>query len=651
MMPEAADLSTPLAYAQAYARKGWHVLPIEPGAKAPIGRLVPRGMLDATTDAEVIARWWRASPKAGVGIALAPSGLVALDIDPRNGGSETFDALQADHGSLRSEVMAFTGGGGEHHVFVLPPGAQISLPGTLGPGVDVKANGYIVVEPSVHPSGKRYEWEASSSPLDGVAPSPLPDWLRSLRVELRRHEPMAGETPIDPAKARDAREALYMLDVDSRDDWLHAGMALHSTGWGHPAYAMWCAWSQQSTKFDSTDQRRSWDSFKRDGNGITLAWIFGAAQAKGWANPRARLSESGSPPAYLDDLPPPDDAVDSQGEAAPLPLIFAEDITFESVRMEQLVEDVITTRGLSVMYGESNSGKSFLACDMDCHIAAGMPWLGKRTVKGSVLYIAGEGSESIKLRALAWKQHHGVTPAMAIVPMAINLLDGSADVTKIMRAAIEVEKHYGMPVVKITVDTLARAFGGGNENASEDMGAVISHADRLRESTSAHVMFVHHQGKDASKGSRGHSSLKAATDTEIEVVGDELTKLHQATITKQRDMGSRGTVITARFTVVEMGRGQWDKPITTCVVDESAERIVNTKPDKEKGKELLQAIVVELAKRPTRSMRKAELVKAMCDLGFKTSPVYRAIDALAERGDAVEMTGLVHLNLGNKKQD
>ena len=213
-MPAPHDLSTPLSWALAYAQMGWHVLPLNPGTKQPLGHLVPRGMLDATVDITTIRSWWARSATAGVGIALAQSGLVAIDIDPRNGGNETFEQLEAAHGSLRSDVMAFTGGGGEHHVFVVPPGTQVSLPGTLGPGVDLKCNGYIVVEPSIHPNGKAYGWEASSSPLDGVAPSPLPDWLRSLRVNLQRPEPKPGEIPVDPVQARDAREALYVLNAD-----------------------------------------------------------------------------------------------------------------------------------------------------------------------------------------------------------------------------------------------------------------------------------------------------------------------------------------------------------------------------------------------------------------------------------------------------
>jgi hypothetical protein len=633
-MPDGLNVSTPLAYAQAYARMGWHVFPLQPGKKQPLGRLVPRGMLDATTDAETISHWWNRSPDAGIGIALAPSGLVAIDVDPRNGGTETFDSLQAEHGSLRSEVMAFTGGGGEHHVFAIPHGHQISLPGTLGPGIDLKANGYIVVEPT-HASledghRKAYAWEASSSPLDGVVPSPLPDWLRSLRIDLRPARAQPAAAPVDEGQLRDAREALYILDADDHDQWIHAGMALHSTGWEHTAYALWCSWAQQSTKFDATEHRKRWASFHTDGDrSIRLSYIFAEAQRRGWKNPRAAVVQQAPEPA-------------AQASAC-LPLVFAEDITEASVNIDQLVEDILTAGGLSVMYGESNSGKSFLACDMSCSIASGIPWLGHRTVHGAVLYVAGEGSESIKLRVLAWRQHHGVSPALAVVPVAINLLDRGADVQRIVAACEAVAARYRMPVGLIVVDTLARAFGGGNENASEDMGAVIAHADIVRERTKAHVMFVHHSGKDSAKGSRGHSSLKAATDTEIEVSAEQSTNLHTALITKQRDLSSRGEQFSAKFTVVKMGTDQWGKPVTTCVV-ESTDAKPAAKADRSKGAALQADMIVILAAATNRTLKRSELVEALRSKGYTSSPIYRAIAQLSEQHVISEVMNRVHLN-------
>lgn len=326
-----------------------------------------------------------------------------------------------------------------------------------------------------------------------------------------------------------------------------------------------------------------------------------------------------------------------------LPLVYAETITADSVKLEQLVEDTLTKGGLSVMYGESNSGKSFMACDMACAIGAGQGWLGKRTVEGAVLYVAGEGSESMKMRVLAWRQHRAMDTKVAIVPVAVNLLDKHADVQRIVDACKAVQQRYGLTVALVVIDTLARAFGGGNENSSEDMGAVIAHADLLRAQTDAHVLFVHHSGKDQAKGSRGHSSLKAATDTEIEVTGDEATKLHTAEITKQRDLSTRGEKVTGKFRVLRMGTDQWGKPVTTCVVDQTDEKQPGPSK-KQKGSELRMAVVSVLSTATNRTMKRAALVKALTESGFTTSPIYRVFGELVREGVTTEVMSNIHLN-------
>ena len=325
-----------------------------------------------------------------------------------------------------------------------------------------------------------------------------------------------------------------------------------------------------------------------------------------------------------------------------LPLVWAEDVSIDAVHIEQIVEDMLTAGGLSVMYGESNSGKSFMACDMACSLGSGIVWMGKRTVAGAVLYVAGEGSESIKMRVLAWREKHGVSTQVAIVPAAVNLLDRSADVGRVIDACKAVEERYRRPVTLIVVDTLARAFGGGNENASEDMGAVITHADAIRAATGAHLLFVHHAGKDASKGSRGHSSLKAATDTEIEVTGEQETHLHTATVTKQRDLGSRGEAITAKFVVVKMGTDQWGKPVTTCVVEASNDRPAVA--NKDRANKLHAALITTLASARNATMRRSELVDALKEQGFTPSPIYRSIGQLAAQNVLSEVLNMIHLN-------
>jgi len=138
--------------------------------------ITPRGHNDATTDVVKIADWWRIAPHANVGIAV-PDGLAVVDVDPRNGGEATFDALDVQHpfGPTR---FARTGGGGAHFWYRLPSG--YALPSTLGDGVDIKQKGgYVLAPPSNHASGGVYAWGTpSTAPIADAAP-----WLRAMAYE------------------------------------------------------------------------------------------------------------------------------------------------------------------------------------------------------------------------------------------------------------------------------------------------------------------------------------------------------------------------------------------------------------------------------------------------------------------------------------
>jgi hypothetical protein len=116
----------------------------------------------------------------------------------------------------------------------------------------------------------------------------------------------------------------------------------------------------------------------------------------------------------------------------------------------------------------------------------------------------------------------------------------------------------------IVIDTLNRAMNGADENSSEAMGQVIASIDRLKAATGACVLLVHHSGKDATKGSRGHSSLQAAVDTEIEVRDNE-DGTHCATVLKQRDL-AKGDELAFRLESFEIGSNRRDKPVTTCLL-------------------------------------------------------------------------------------
>jgi len=129
------------------------------------------------------------------------------------------------------------------------------------------------------------------------------------------------------------------------------------------------------------------------------------------------------------------------------------------------------------------------------------------------------------------------------------------------------ERRYAL----VIVDTLARSFGGGDENAGNDMGAFVANIAALRAHFGGHVMIVHHEGKDASRGARGHSSLRAAVDTEIGLRVVEPFKV--ATVEKQRD-GATGLEAAYQLEVIELGRDEDGEAVTSCVVRQAEAQLV-----------------------------------------------------------------------------
>ncbi len=171
-----------------YASFGWPVFPVhtredgrctcgnpvcEQVAKHP---RTPHGFKDATIEHDIIRWWWTQKwPGSNIGVATGrKSGLVVLDIDPRNGGDNSLYEIEKEFGMLPDTVVSQTGGGGRH-IFFKNPNHHISCRLALRPGVDLKARGgYIIAPPSRHASGKIYRWKWY---LKDIELTPLPEWL------------------------------------------------------------------------------------------------------------------------------------------------------------------------------------------------------------------------------------------------------------------------------------------------------------------------------------------------------------------------------------------------------------------------------------------------------------------------------------------
>lgn len=257
--------------------------------KHPVASLVPSGLKNATTNQDVTKSWfddqlWNLGVTTG-----KASGIFVIDCDPRHGGDGSLAALEAEHGPVPETWRFKTGGNGEHIIFRHPGGAIRNSVSAVAPGIDVRGeSGYIVAPPSRHASGGFYLIAETSH--DEIADAP--SWLlsRVLSVPEGKQPTECGADAFPTAgyaedQARRIRSAMAFIPSDNRDIWLRVGMALHSTGWGFSARAIWDEWSRTSPKFDPVDQDRTWRSFGRScrpGSLVTLGTLFALAKQHGW---------------------------------------------------------------------------------------------------------------------------------------------------------------------------------------------------------------------------------------------------------------------------------------------------------------------------------------------------------------------------------
>lgn len=191
-----------------YARQGVPVIPMyrptEEGCSCGNSNCAspgkhPRtlhGFKDATADEACIRRWWSKWPDANIGVPTgALSGLLVVDVDPRNGGSESLESLVLEYGRWPETAEQITGGGGRHIVFGYDGGP---VPKNLAEGIDLKGDGgCFVVAPSLHSSGKRYAWDGMDGPKALLKLAEAPQWLLNHIAQARDYSNSNGAVPRD----------------------------------------------------------------------------------------------------------------------------------------------------------------------------------------------------------------------------------------------------------------------------------------------------------------------------------------------------------------------------------------------------------------------------------------------------------------------
>src|SRR5262245_55641567 len=145
-------MSHMLSAALSYGQRGWPVVPVN-GKRPTLADWTTR----ASTDPDQIQVWWSEHSAANIGIATGrQSQLLVLDVDTHKCGEDSLRKLEEQYVPLPHTIEVNTGGGGRH-IYLQHPGCPIrNSAGTLGPGLDIRADGgQVVAPPSVHPDTGR----------------------------------------------------------------------------------------------------------------------------------------------------------------------------------------------------------------------------------------------------------------------------------------------------------------------------------------------------------------------------------------------------------------------------------------------------------------------------------------------------------------
>jgi hypothetical protein len=219
------------------------------------------------------------------------------------------------------------------------------------------------------------------------------------------------------------------------------------------------------------------------------------------------------------DRPPGANGTSGKSAAEPFPFMLPKDITLEP--KEFLIEGFLGRYETSAWYGPPDAGKSAVKIHAAGCVAAGLEFCGGKVIQGPVLYVAAERGAVVRRRVKAWCIEHGLPDIpLAILDHAVDLRTGRIDADRIIATAEAMAARFKQSVAWIPFDTLNRVLGGGDENSSKDMGAVIGSIDHIHRATKAHCSVIHHVPADRTDRMRGHSSVLGAMDMTVRITKD-----------------------------------------------------------------------------------------------------------------------------------
>lgn len=536
------------------AERGFRVFPCVPGQKRPALFDWPNR---ATSDVDQVKLWWPEDDDTyanNIGVAMG-RGVVAIDLDVKHKakGYESFKTMQEVMGGLPPFTFTVnTPSGGQHLYFKTNfNGSGEDLGNAVNvfkyDGVDVRGKHGYVVGPGSKIDGKEYEilFDEDLAELPKRYQNDLPKW----REEKKRELPTTFQPEELDSSEAVARAVSYLrtaapaVEGGGGDSHTYS-VACHVLDYGLTVDEAWGLMLQHWNHRCSPP----WDSFELHAK-VEHAERY-RKDPVGIKAPSTEFTEAQPviDRSEIPNNPPPlsESEFQPQPQQTKLPDLFenVSDIALGSIRPPELIKGWLAPSQLGILYGQSNTGKSFLAALMAYCIASGLPF-GEAEVeeRGIVLYIAAEGGKQFRKRLAALKMQHQAThPAddfLYLMTTETNFTDTDTGRTAVAKLIERIKLQFGDRVKDIklvVIDTLSRVNAGANENSAEDMSGFIRQVDKFQRALhNCACIIVHHSGKNEAMGARGSSVTRAAADVELEVklIGKASGTL---TATKQRDI-------------------------------------------------------------------------------------------------------------------
>lgn len=509
-----------------YAAQGIPVFPCVPGGKSPA---TANGFKDATTDPIIIDLWWTENPDYNPAMSPDMAGLHVVDVE-----QAALDDWEIYKGPTPDTKRVGTPNGGEHLYF--KGSAVSSVRKLLGKQVAVDTRGiggYVLLPPSLvmakDGSGLKPYVE-----LNDVPAAELPSWITTALAPTANKVEASGAETDTPGEVTRARSHLH--DLVRRGD-----VAVSGKGGNDRTYAL------------SAELRKDF-GLSHGTALVLLEEIWNPACVPPWE--RAELSQiitnagkhgQNGEGAYATrpaaeafaataaHLPP--ELLKPAPKSRFWPRTVAEMNAQPDPRY--VVHGWIMAQSTVVLYGPSNSFKSFIALDLAMSVATGITSLFKPLVTGPVFYGILEGRASLeKSRRRAWQEARGIGAGKEDIPFythpapTLKFADEVVEYGDMIQQFMD-ENHPGQAPAMIFLDTVAKMMTGLDE--TKDSPLFARFCDNLRDRFGCPVVGVHHSGHDVSRGPRSSTNYYGNADAVVVCEGIVDTRSVRISMTKQKD--------------------------------------------------------------------------------------------------------------------